>query len=164
MLFWCSSTTLKKRKRYNTCMKWLIVAMLAVLLTACASQPENILDINLKDHNKLALHIHPILQIEINGQQQMIPANIGISSEGMRVIHTHDATGTLHVESPTPHQFYLQDFFTIWGKEFSDQCIFQHCENETHDLKMYVNGEESGLFGALPLRDKDIIRIVYEER
>ena len=50
-------------------------------------------------------HIHPQLTIVINGQQQVIPANTGITEACMNSIHTHDATGKLHVESPI-----LKDF------------------------------------------------------
>ena len=140
--------------------KLLFIALL--ILVGCAQQ--DVMQINLKDHNQLALHIHPHVQIVIDGQDQVIPMNIGITSLGMRVIHTHDTTGKLHVESPVMHQFYLADFFTIWGKRFDDQCIFDKCKDETHDLKLFVNGEESDLFGALPLKDGDQIEIVYETK
>lgn len=121
----------------------------------------NILNTNLYSHNALALHIHPHLEIEINGQKQAIPQGIGVSSNVMRVIHTHDDTGKLHVESPVPHTFKLQDFFTVWEKTFSDSCIFEYCNNETHQLRMTVNSQPSSAYGELPLKDLDNIRIVY---
>src|SRR5262245_29031219 len=51
------------------------------------------------------VHIHPHLTIMVNGQQQTIPALIGINVDGrgnptsFLPLHTHDATGTIHVES-----------------------------------------------------------------
>ena len=126
-----------------------------------SSNNDNILSTNLYSHNSLALHIHPHLEIEINGQKQLIPQGVGISSNVMRVIHTHDDTGKLHVESPVPHTFQLKDFFTIWDKTFSSSCIFEYCANETHELHMTLNGQPSALFGELPLKDLDNIRIVY---
>ena len=122
---------------------------------------DNILSTNLYSHNSLALHIHPHLEIEINGQKEIIPINVGISGSVMRVIHTHDDTGKLHVESPVPHTFVLQDFFTIWGKTFSGDCIFEYCTNGTHELRVTVNGQPSAIFGEIPLKDLDNIKVVY---
>lgn len=122
---------------------------------------------NLKDHTNLALHIHPVLEIELLGNKETIPANIGITGAeeigggGMRVAHTHDATGTLHIETPYPAQLYLKDFFYIWNKTFSPTCIFEYCSDDKHELKMFVNGKENELYENLPLQDKDAILIQY---
>ena len=124
-------------------------------------QTQNVLDINLREHANLALHLHPKVQIMINGEEFPIPTDIGIFPNGMKVIHTHEGDGTLHVESPYPHQFYLEDFFTICGKRFTDKCIFEYCEDESHALEVYVNGEKSSLYGLIPLYDQDEIRIIY---
>jgi len=134
-----------------------------VFISACTQSEPDILDINLREHKNLAMHIHPILQIEINGEPYMIPANMGISTNGMRVIHTHDTSGKLHVEAPFPHQFILQDLFTILGRTFTSECIFDNCVDENHALKVFVNDVESDQFGDIMLFDKDIIRIVYKE-
>ena len=125
---------------------------------------EDILNINLREHTNLALHIHPHLSMTINGQEYPVPANIGISPSGMRVIHTHEPDGNLHVEAPTPHQFYLGDFFEIWGKRFTKECIFEFCEDAEHDLRFYVNGQETDLGPDIPLYDLDQIEIVYGVR
>lgn len=125
---------------------------------------DNILDINLKEHSSVNLHIHPIVEIIILGEKQEISPNIGITSNGMRVIHTHESGGTLHVESPYPQEFYLKDFFTVWGKTFNESCIFEYCTDENHKLSMYVNGLPNEEYGELVLRDQDRIRLVYEKK
>ncbi len=131
---------------------------------------EDALKANLQSHGGIAYHIHPQLTIEVNGEQQLIPSNTGITNAGMRVIHTHDASGTLHVEPPYPVTLYLKDFFTIWGEQsednrsFNQTCIFDYCENETHELNFFVNGQTSEEYGELELKDGQLIRIVYEER
>ncbi len=154
----------------NIKIKWIywgvgIAAVIAIAFLSISktAEPQNVLDVNLKEHKSLALHIHPKVSIEILGKDYPIPSNIGISSEGMKVIHTHESDGTLHVESPYPHQFYLEDFFTIWGKRFTGTCIFEYCADENHSLKIYANGDESTLYGLLPLYDHDEIKIVYGE-
>ncbi len=155
---------------YKKNIKWIIFALLlAAAIFAFMrlySQPneENIMDVNLKEHKNLALHIHPFLEIEILGQKFTVPANIGISAKGMRVIHTHDATGKLHIESPYPHQFYLDDFFAIWGKNLNSSCIFDYCEDKSHELTFYVNGVKNEQREGIPLKDGDEIKIVYVKK
>ena len=141
-----------------------IFLVLTILLIGCskAIQDKDILSINLREHKELALHIHPVIEIVISGNSYPIPANIGITNQGMAVMHTHDSSGNLHVESPYPHQFYLRDFFTIWGMNLNSTCIFLYCEDTEHTLHFYVNDLESELRENLPLYDKDRIRIVYE--
>src|SRR5690349_4314056 len=39
-----------------------------------------------------ALHIHPHLTIFINGQEQVIPALIGLTAAGWEPLHTHDSS------------------------------------------------------------------------
>ena len=156
-----------QHKKY---LKWIVVSIILVasifFFMRIYSQPkeESIMDVNLREHKNLALHIHPILEIQVLEQQFTIPANIGISAKGMRVIHTHDSTGKLHIESPYPHQFYLDDFFTIWGKKLNSSCIFEYCEDQSHELTFYVNGVKSNEKENIPLKDEEQIKIVYSKR
>jgi hypothetical protein len=142
----------------------LVVTIVLFYMNNRSAEPKNVLDINLAEHKNLALHIHPKVTIEINGENYPIPSNVGISAAGMRVIHTHESDGTLHIESPFPHQFYLEDFFTIWGKRLTDSCVMEYCEDEGNSLTVYVNGEVSSLKGLTPFYDQDQIRIVYGSR
>ncbi len=142
-----------------------IISFLSLLLfvSSCNTTPshDELLQLNLNDHDKMAMHIHPFVEIEILGEQQVIPDAIGITQTGMRVIHTHGTDGKLHVESPYPAEFYLQDFFTIWGKTFNRSQIFFYTADDTHTLKVYLNGKEDNRFGEIPLQDGDRIKIVY---
>jgi hypothetical protein len=75
---------------------------------------------------QLAYHVHVTLRIFVDGQAQTVPAAIGIVNPGrVRLgsiaqgdcfywLHTHDSTGTIHVEAPTPRPFTLGTFFDIW--------------------------------------------------
>jgi hypothetical protein len=78
-----------------------------------------------------AQHYHPLLIVNVNGAQQHIPADIGVTNEPghtnpsyycqagqLHALHTHDGSGIIHAELPgsitsTPS---LGDFFTIWGE------------------------------------------------
>jgi hypothetical protein len=123
---------------------------------------EHLLDYTFFEHSELGEHVHPHLEIDIDGEKQAIPAEIGIGLDGMHVIHTHDGSGTIHIESPVSHQFYLRDFFAIWGRRFDSQCIFDRCVDGNHTLRAYVDGVESRLYGDIPLEDGQRITIVYQ--
>ncbi|WP_406693483.1 hypothetical protein V5E97_20850 [Singulisphaera sp. Ch08] len=101
----------------------------------------------------LAEHIHPHLSIVIKGQEQTIPANIGIVPTGALPIHTHSPDGTIHVESPQQMPFKLRDFFTIWGQPFSKKTILGHAAGRGEKITMAVDGRPSKLFGNLLLQD-----------
>jgi len=84
--------------------------------------------------NKMVLHNHATLNVTYNGQTQVVSQHIGMVSvgkaedpllygdhsldkygmEGMSPLHTHDASGIIHVESNTMRDFRLGEFLDIW--------------------------------------------------
>lgn len=107
-------------------------------------------------------HIHQHLTLILNKQEAEVPANIGIdNADCMHSIHTHDATGQIHVEAPVQKDFILGDFFFLWGKAFSKDQIGDLKVDSTHGLKMFINGQESSDFENLILKDKQDIVIDY---
>ncbi|MBI2578868.1 MAG: hypothetical protein HYW26_04100 [Candidatus Aenigmarchaeota archaeon] len=129
---------------------------------------EYILRTNLRTHSGVSMHIHPHLIIIANNENVNIPAEIGIEGGIMRVIHTHDATGTIHLESPVPKDFTLGQFFFVWSrtsgepKVFNSSCILSYCNNGTKAVKMFVNGKESDEYENYIMHDLDRIEIRYE--
>lgn len=109
----------------------------------------------------VAEHIHPHLQIVVNGQPIVIPANIGISDSCTRPIHTHDASGTIHVESPVSYPFTLHDFFLVWGQPFDSAQILRNHVDSTHTLRMTVNSIPNTQYENYVLQDGDQIVIIY---
>ena len=109
------------------------------------------------------LQLH--MTIEINGQQQVIPANIGITlatngqPSSFLPIHTHNATGTIDVESPINRSFHLRDFFDTWGRAFDQFHILGFHTDAASPVVMTVNGQSSSQYGDLLLRDRDEIKI-----
>ena len=78
----------------------------------CASAPEPVV-----------LHVHQHLALFVNGKQIAIPQYVGFvpnpnnpQAGCLYWIHTHDAEGIIHVESPHVRLFHLGDFFAIWGQ------------------------------------------------
>ena len=76
----------------------------------------------------LQVHVHAHLSLFYKGQQIAIPYGIGIvrpfqanngfvgMGAGIYWLHTHDATGIIHVESPDSRTYTLGQFFDIWGQ------------------------------------------------
>jgi hypothetical protein len=106
-------------------------------------------------------HIHPMLKIIEDGKNIPIPADIGITNDCLHPLHTHDATGELHVESPVKRDFTLGDFFTVWNQPFSSTTLMDKVVDAEHPLTMTVNGEATTTFENLVLHDADQIIITY---
>lgn len=78
--------------------------------------------------NTMRMHWHPQLSITSPSGALAVPADIGIVSSlwkdhsldqygiGMSPLHTHDTSGTIHVESNTARDFTLHEFLAIWGQ------------------------------------------------
>ena len=146
-------------------------AFLVLLMVPSGDAPEvedwEITTVCLEGHNGLVTHTHVSLSIEIDGEQYPVGPNVGISDsmcEGMRGIHTHDDSGTLHIETPSPMDAPLGAFFQIWGKEFSESQVIDSIVDENTEIVMYVNGESSDQFGSYSMQDGDIIEIVYRDK
>ncbi|MFL6322480.1 MAG: hypothetical protein ACJ72Q_18660 [Nitrososphaeraceae archaeon] len=77
---------------------------------------------------KMVLHIHPHLDVTADSTPMIIPQNVGIDvslwkdhsidkygMQGMAPLHTHDTSGTIHVESNTNRPYTLGQFLDIWA-------------------------------------------------
>lgn len=85
-----------------------------------------------------ALHIHQHLDLYVNGKKQPVPMGIGIdpAQQFIATIHTHDPSGTIHVESPTGGNFTLGQLFGTWGVRFTPTSVGGY-----HDYTLYVDGK-----------------------
>ena len=104
-------------------------------------------------HNRAGQHFHPRLSIVVDGLDEGVPANVGVVSNCMAEIHTHDATGIIHVETLDANKVvHLKDFFTVWNRSI---------EREGYNIKMTVDEKESSLLGDLTLSDGQRIVLTY---
>ena len=106
-------------------------------------------------HQQIELHIHPVLRITVDGEEEAIPANIGIQGACMSETHTHDATGVLHIETATRERFeqlQFTDFFDVWGRDI---------ERSGYTLEAFVNGTAVASVEDIPLEDGDQIELRY---
>ena len=125
------------------------------------------------------IHIHPYLQIWVDGKNVSIPADIGITQGGscLEPIHTHDSSGILHLElsqAEANRNWTLGDFFTIWKYTcnlqpaqcptvngtsrpvvFDPSNILGFTADSSHKVVLLVNGVSSGAGASLNLEKYD---------
>jgi hypothetical protein len=88
-----------------------------------------------------AVHIHQHLDLYVDGGAVPVPAGVGIDpAVGYAPLHTHDASGVIHVESPTVRTYTLGEFFAVWGVRFTPSCLGGSCAGAGRQLRVYVNG------------------------
>jgi hypothetical protein len=142
----------------------------------------------------VTLHVHPWLRIWINTGNGIvnvtIPAAVGILNPGYETVdgdqyvssgscyepmHTHDASGIIHIESmSTSITYTLGDFFTIWKVTcqlqpsdcisigganrpiiFNQTDIFGYTAGQGHTVSLLVDGQNSTQYGSLVLNNLD---------
>lgn len=106
-------------------------------------------------------HIHAHLTVIIDGQEQTVPKNTGITATCMHSLHTHDDTGIIHIESPVKHDFTLAGFFHIWNTSFSATEIFDHTVSADKQLKLFVDGQEVTTAEKTVMEDRKSYVIMY---
>jgi hypothetical protein len=97
----------------------------------------------------LKVHVHAHLSLFAKGQQIAVPYGIGIvrpfqvnngfasAGAGIYWLHTHDATGVIHVESPDARTYTLANFFDIWGQPLDAHKVARF----TGGVRAYVDGK-----------------------
>jgi hypothetical protein len=120
---------------------------------------------------QLSYHIHAHISIYINGTNVPLVANTGIAPIGVTSsssvtcyywLHTHDASGVIHIESPTTKLYTLNQFFDIWEKFSSTSSTFPTQLSSSVGWVIYVNGKQVNTdFNHLQLHAHDLITIAY---
>lgn len=110
-----------------------------------------------------SVHFHPLISVWVDGKQMPVPANIGIDpTKGvmqMAGLHTHDASGTIHVEG-VDHAT-LGQFFAIWGVPFPASQLGPNQSVGARQVRMWVKGKPSTAFGGLQLVDGQHIVVSF---
>jgi hypothetical protein len=108
-------------------------------------------------------HIHALLHIYVHGLLSPVPADIGIeSAKGFEAsMHTHDATGIIHMEAPHPYPYTLGDFFAVWGVKLGPAQLGGLSGLGGDHLHFYVNGRPLQNPAAYVLKNGDSVVIGY---
>lgn len=108
-------------------------------------------------------HVHSHLDVFVDGQQQDVPSQIGIMSSPHCLfwLHTHDASGTIHVEAPEQRVFTLGQFMDIWSQTHKDsKSFFDSVAGKP--IKAYANGTEvQGDYRNIELKSRQQIVLAY---
>jgi hypothetical protein len=92
----------------------------------------------------IVYHVHANLAVYTDGKRQLVPPNIGIdqSSQTLASLHTHDASGVVHMEAVQPYPFKLGQFFDVWGVEFTPTQLGAYHTGNGLVLQLWVNGKQ----------------------
>ncbi len=95
-------------------------------------------------------HWHTDLTISSGAASVAVPAGIGIITFCLEPLHTHDATGRIHIEADVSRLYSIGDFFRVWGKSFGSPTA------------MHVNGTAVTPSSSFTLYDLETIHLQYD--
>lgn len=100
--------------------------------------------VGLPDPSDTVFHIHANLEVYTDGKKQTVPAQVGIDSANqfLASLHTHDASGVVHMEAVQPFPFKLGQFFTVWGVPFTTTQLGSYHVAAGLVLQTWVNGKQ----------------------
>ncbi|RAN71947.1 hypothetical protein B5P43_33275 [Bacillus sp. SRB_336] len=110
-----------------------------------------------------AEHIHTHLSITADGKAITVPGDIGIDLGAQLIspLHTHDATGIIHVESPVVKPFNLGEVFTEWDVALSAGRVGSYSTSGGYTITTYVNGrQQAGNPASIQLANHEDVDIV----
>jgi hypothetical protein len=106
----------------------------------------------------LVLHHHAHLTVVVRGVIRDVPALVGIKAGSICWLHTHDATGVIHIEAGDSRPLTLGDFFALWGTSLGPRDLAGQTAGAAEEVRAAVNGlAASGDPRAIVLNDMDEI-------
>lgn len=116
------------------------LAQARALLTVPSAKPID--GIYCNSMEQAVFHVHAHLAILDAGRSVRVPAGVGIKPKRgcLYWLHTHDATGIIHVEAPHKMKLTLGNFFDIWGKPLSRDRVASVRVHGGQTMRVYLNG------------------------
>jgi hypothetical protein len=107
---------------------------------------------------QLSYHVHAHLAMFNQGQPITLPPNIGIRTDCISWLHTHDATGVIHIEAPSPRTYSLGAFVHVWGQPLDSTHLVTEVADSQHEIRAFVNGQPyAGAPEDIPLEPHAVI-------
>ena len=147
----------------------ILVGVIAILFGGSIWWSKKIQESDPQVISRTGIHWHPILEIYVKGETQLISPNIGIGigyaskptydpRMKMTAVHTHDDAndGIIHLEFEgivKKEDTKLSNFFDIWNKDIN---------SFGQDVTMSVNGVPNIELGDYAMKDGDKIELRYE--
>jgi hypothetical protein len=140
---------------------------------------------------RIVRHDHVHLDVRVNGRRVAVPAGVGLAEPvdhgpcppapvqqgdcttghiyaaavANSPLHTHSASGIIHVEPDRPGRYTLGQFFDEWGVRLNASCIGSYCAGRGRQLRAYVDGRRApGNPRAIVLGNRQEIALVYGTR
>lgn len=125
--------------------------------------PARVNAMNLPTQSDLIYHVHAYLRVYVNGKPIQVPSQIGIDQQDQLLapLHTHDATGLVHMEANQPYPFTLGQFFSVWGVKFTDSQLGAYVNNGANALAVYINGKKIADPLNYKMQPHDLIVVGY---
>jgi hypothetical protein len=106
----------------------------------------------------LTRHEHAHLTIVIRGESRPVPANIGITATQICWLHTHDASGIIHIEAGDNRTYTLVDFFGVWRQPLGQTVIDGERARSGESVQATVNQQPyAGAPETIVLKDRQDI-------
>jgi hypothetical protein len=90
------------------------------------------------------VQFHAHLDILVDVEPVSVPADLGIAAEdAISSMHTHDATGVIHIDAPAAATFTLGQLFTEWQVPqvpLTATCVNTVCDGSGGSWQFHVNG------------------------
>lgn len=166
-----TSSIAKRKKLFISALLVLILILSISFLIPKSVNAQSVDGIQCNALEGTVIHIHPHLSMVYNNANVTIPAQIGIESSCLYGLHTHDKSGTIHVESPVVANYTLGQFFDVWNvtqpnaysSTFTQKPILKMLNNST--ITTYVNNAMySGNYRNIVLKDGEQIKLVIVSR
>ena len=122
----------------------------------------------LSGHSNLAMHIHPWLNLTVRGTEIPIPENMGIDTSdcpnAMHLLHTHDDTGKLHIETYEPITLNLSLFFAVWNISQSGDSTFDPLFLDPDNVTITIEGVEQTVgINEVIFEDGISIHVIFDD-
>ena len=122
----------------------------------------------LSGHDNLAMHIHPLLKLTVRGTDIPIPENMGIDTfacpNAMHLLHTHDNTGKLHIETYDPITLDLSLFFAVWNISQPGDSTFEILFLDLDNVTITIDGVEQTVgINEVIFEDGISIHVVFDD-
>jgi len=153
-----SYIAINRRRRNRNMLMIIIPVVAAVIVFGVASTTLY----SIQGPKPLVEHIHPHLNVTFDGTPLTVPSQIGIDSSlwkdhsldqygtpGFAPLHTHDVSGTIHVESTINRNYTLGEFLNIWGG----------LDTSGKTVRANVDGKPVSNFRDIILRDGEQIKL-----
>ena len=119
-------------------------------------------------HSNLAMHIHPWIKLTVRGTEIPIPNNMGIDTSvcpnAMHLLHTHDDTGKLHIETYEPITVNLSLFFAVWNISESGDSTFDPLFHDIENVTITVDGVQQAVgISEIIFEDAISIDVVFDD-